>query len=257
MLGGPVGVEGTSLSEVYPVMSDDLKEAHVDDRVVRRVRRLAASDPLESLSPTARRIVEAAQDLLLSKGVSGLTVDAVTKKAGINRAAVSYHFGGKAGLVTAVIDATVHDTYVELANTTKDLPLGAERIDAFVTGKVQIASSDDTYRVLFSALAVALADTTLRRRLSRAYDWYRKTNLAYLGAETALPREEVAWLAQVVTAVVDGLAIQRAVSAQSLDVEPALRLFGRMLSTFLSAYGETCSTEEKNGTARAAVRVES
>src|SRR5438045_9304765 len=54
---------------------------------------------------TRSRIVAAARELLAaSGGLSGFTIDAVARQAGVARMTVYYQFGSKAGLIEALFD---------------------------------------------------------------------------------------------------------------------------------------------------------
>jgi AcrR family transcriptional regulator len=46
-------------------------------------------------SSTKQRLLEAAEDLFAASGFDGVSVDMITRRAKANRAAVSFHFGGK------------------------------------------------------------------------------------------------------------------------------------------------------------------
>jgi len=52
---------------------------------------------------TRRRLLDAARELFVRLGFAGTSLDAVTRRAGVNKALVRYHFGGKRGLYNAVI----------------------------------------------------------------------------------------------------------------------------------------------------------
>ncbi len=195
-------------------------------------------DPISALPPTAQAILAAARDVLLSEGVTGLTVAAVTKRAGANQAAVSYYFGGKSGLMAAVVDATIHDACVQLLETTRELPPGAARREYFIAAKRQISENDEAYRALFAVLPYALGDARLRETLCAAYDWYRRVNRDSLGIDDALGPRDTEALMRLVTAVVDGLAIQRTLAGGDLDLGHSFALFGRMVSLMLAELGE-------------------
>ena len=62
-----------------------------------------AGDPA-ALPPTARRILAAAQGILAERGYAELTMTAIAQVSGANRALVSYYFGGKAGLLAALVE---------------------------------------------------------------------------------------------------------------------------------------------------------
>jgi AcrR family transcriptional regulator len=56
------------------------------------------------------RILEAAGQLFADRGYDGVSVRALAKRAGVNAAAINYHFGGKEGLYHAVIRKLIDDT---------------------------------------------------------------------------------------------------------------------------------------------------
>jgi AcrR family transcriptional regulator len=45
--------------------------------------------------PTRQRLLDAAEKIFADKGFEAASVDEITRKAGANRAAISFHFGGK------------------------------------------------------------------------------------------------------------------------------------------------------------------
>src|SRR5471032_1898090 len=51
---------------------------------------------------TRRRILEAAEELFMQHGFEGASMRLLTTKAGVNLAAVNYHFGSKDALIEAV-----------------------------------------------------------------------------------------------------------------------------------------------------------
>ena len=82
------------------------------------------------LPPTARRLLAAAQDILAERGYAELTITAISQVSGVNRALVSYYFGGKAGLLAALVETLFLNPdvgYVEEIRATRD---GEDRADA-------------------------------------------------------------------------------------------------------------------------------
>jgi len=64
------------------------------------------------VDPTRERILDAALDLFGERGPSGTTVRDIAKRAKVNVAAISYHFGGKDELYRAVathVTGLIHD----------------------------------------------------------------------------------------------------------------------------------------------------
>ena len=57
-----------------------------------------------SQSDTVQRILDAAQVLFAEKGFAETSLRAITSRAGVNLAAVNYHFGSKEALIQAVFE---------------------------------------------------------------------------------------------------------------------------------------------------------
>jgi TetR/AcrR family transcriptional regulator len=54
---------------------------------------------------TREALMHAAIPLFAERGFDGATVEEIARGAGVNKALVSYHFGGKQGLLTAILEA--------------------------------------------------------------------------------------------------------------------------------------------------------
>jgi AcrR family transcriptional regulator len=54
---------------------------------------------------TRRALLEAGARLFPAKGYDGVSVEDLAKRAGVNKALISYHFGGKRGLYVAVLES--------------------------------------------------------------------------------------------------------------------------------------------------------
>ena len=86
---------------------------------------LLLEDPMEALPPTAQRILAAAQRLLAAGGFEALKLSAIAREADESKASIGYHFGNKAGLVTALIDSLAHDSNRGLIEEPAAAPAGA------------------------------------------------------------------------------------------------------------------------------------
>ena len=191
------------------------------------------TDPRASLSPAAREILAAAQRVLIEKGFTGLTLRAVAQESGANSAMVQYYFGSKDGLVEAMIDSVFRDDQEEAATIMAAVPR-EERLGRFVDGLRTIGSSR-SFRVFFDILPYALRIDGLRTRMARVYEWYRRLKRNWLPAEQApSPAEEEVMLAvaELATAVVDGLAIQELID-DTVDRERAYAVLEFMLQRSL------------------------
>jgi TetR/AcrR family transcriptional repressor of nem operon len=85
---------------------------------------------------TKRRILEVAQDLVLDRGFSATTVDAVIDAAGISKGAFFHHFSSKNALGQSMLeryaqaDAEILETFMARAEEASEDP--AEQLVAFV-----------------------------------------------------------------------------------------------------------------------------
>ncbi len=86
----------------------------------------------QDLPPSARRILRAAQDILAERGCAELTMTAISQVTGLNRALVSYSFGGKAGPLRALAETLFHDSEVglvaDVASCGRELPRASGRV---------------------------------------------------------------------------------------------------------------------------------
>lgn len=96
---------------------------------------------------TRRRILDAAQELVLDRGFSGTTVDAVIAAAGISKGAFFHHFSSKGELGQSMLqryaaaDAEVLETFMARAEASSDDP--AEQLVNFVRAFEDV--SDEMY----------------------------------------------------------------------------------------------------------------
>lgn len=195
---------------------------------------LLLEDPMEALAPTAQRLLAAAQRLLTSGGFEALKPSAIARAAGESKASIGYHFGNKAGLVTALVDSFAHDANRGLIEDTGELPKGEERIHALIDGETRIAADAESYQSFFEVLPHALRDEDLRERVAALYDGYRETVLRCLDGADPAAKEQLRPFAMLMIAIVDGLAIQHVLDP---DVAAATDLWERLVRPFLTEAG--------------------
>jgi AcrR family transcriptional regulator len=191
------------------------------------------SDPRQRMPAPALNILAAAQRVLVVKGFSGLTLRAIATESGENSASVQYYFGNKEGLVKAMIDSVFRDDQDDAAAAMSTVT-SADRLPRFVDG-LRTISSSRSFRVFFDVLPYALRNEGLKARMARAYDWYRQIKRDWLrGEDVPSPSEQQALLgvAELMTAVVDGLAIQEAID-DDFDMRRAYAVLEFMLQRSL------------------------
>ena len=198
---------------------------------------LLLEDPMEALAPTAQHLLAAAQRLLASGGFEALKLSAVAREAGESKASIGYHFGNKAGLVTALVDSFAHDANRGLIEDAGELPKGEARIHALIDGETRIAADAESYQSFFEVLPHALRDEDLRERVAALYDGYRDTVLRCLDASDPAAKEQLRPFAMLMIAIVDGLAIQHGLDPEGADVAAATDLWERLVRPYLAEAG--------------------
>jgi AcrR family transcriptional regulator len=196
--------------------------------------RFAFDDPLPSLPKTARKLLVAAKEIIAEEGFEALTLKAVSQRAGENKAMVSYYFDNKAGLIAAVLDSVIHDEYLVSLDRMRDVTAG-ERTGRLVSEMRRMDTAAGDYQVFFELLPHVLRDEALRRRVALLYEWYWSVKLEWLGAEDgteAMADPDLRGLTQLLSAMIDGLAIQAALNP-GFDLAPPYRVLARMLERSL------------------------
>jgi len=195
----------------------------------------SAPEPVDlaALPPTARRILAAAQTILAERGYGDLTMSAIERESGANRALVSYYFGGKAGLLAALVESLFQNPdvgYVEEIST----ETGPERTERFLDWQRRVSANDRVNRMLYELLPHALRDPDVRARFADEYRVYRRIDADCLSSTPAgLSDEELESLAAVSIAVVEGLGIQRALDPQGFDHARAWRSWNDVIGRYL------------------------
>jgi AcrR family transcriptional regulator len=199
---------------------------------------LPVSDPTPHLAPTARRILDAAIRVLDQHGFTGLTFERVAEEAGENKALIRYHFGSKAGLVSAVVDAVLFAEASEFRETLLRLQPGSERRAALFRGQQRLASGPTTFRRFFELIPNMLRDSELRLKLRDFLRWYQTFDAWAITGENPEQGKpaDTGPLGLLAVAMLDGLALH-AQADSDLDLEPAFHLWEELVAQYLELRG--------------------
>ena len=97
-------------------------------RIARRARR-------RDTAATRRALLDAGAELFAGRGYDGVPVAAIAAQAGVNKAMINYHFGGKRGLYLAIVGATfgeIVESVERLAASPKPAPEALREVVAVV-----------------------------------------------------------------------------------------------------------------------------
>jgi AcrR family transcriptional regulator len=173
--------------------------------------------------------------VLARAGYAGLSLEAIAAEAGENKASIRYHFGNKAGLITALVDSVVHDENLKLL---KDLSkAGDDRVDILMKMHRRTTLNTAQYRLFYDLFPNVVRDAALWPRMAELFRWYRELDAVALapGADEQL-RARVEVLTSLTVAICDGLAMQH-ISDPDFDLDPVFALYERIVRRALADLG--------------------
>lgn len=97
---------------------------------------------------TREKLLNSAEQLFAEHGISGTTLRAVTRAAKVNLAAVHYHFGGKEGLLDAVVERRATAMNLERLRELDELERSTRRL-ATGASKRRTPQVEDILRAFF------------------------------------------------------------------------------------------------------------
>jgi AcrR family transcriptional regulator len=192
-------------------------------------QQLTREDPTAQLSPTARKLVAAARRLLARGGYEALTVEAVAAEAGAYRDSVRYYFGSKAAFIAAVVDSLSHDQSLSAGAEKQPAKGGDERVHGLIADDRRLVGDRAAFRDFFAILPHVVLDDELRERVAALYEWYRDLYVDGLGDATTVAEPRLRAFASLMVAMTDGLAVQKLLDPDGVQLEPLFELWESML----------------------------
>jgi AcrR family transcriptional regulator len=156
-----------------------------------RERKVPVSEPRPDLrrvkgEASRERILDAAIQLFSERGYAGTGVQEIARQAGIEKAALYWHFGSKESLLAAVLDRTDAE-FVE--RVLKRVARGGstdERLDLFVNGLMRLAAERGHMVRLMLSIAIERGKVSVEAHTAVAKVFERTRKAVELGFEQAL-----------------------------------------------------------------------
>ncbi|MBD3671122.1 MAG: TetR/AcrR family transcriptional regulator [Gammaproteobacteria bacterium] len=92
---------------------------------------------LESADTTTMQILKVAASHFAEKGLAGARVDEIARDAGVNKATIYYHIGGKAELYSEVFRANMHQSAEKLLSNVASKTSAEDKLRAYITTMVE------------------------------------------------------------------------------------------------------------------------
>jgi AcrR family transcriptional regulator len=176
---------------------------------------------------TERRLLDATLECLRTHGIGGTTSRQITSTAGVNLAAITYHFGSKDELVAqALAQATRRWLAPVLEVLSRDQDPAVRMIAAVSAFRTAFEDAREILPAYFQALVQAPRSSAVQAVMSETVDEFR----AILTRQTTEMRTAgylPSWvvpeaMATVLIAILDGLALQAIINPQALNPDVVL-----------------------------------
>ena len=160
---------------------------------------------IKPLNETQTRILDVAEELFMQHGFEGASMRMLTAKAGVNLAAINYHFGSKDALIEAVfrrrLDAMNAERIAQLEQLEKDAagrPLAADSITrAFIGASLRMIEDTRGGGRNFTRLlgrAYTEPAKPIRQLIGQMYaPAMERYKAAFSKALPELPKDELVW----------------------------------------------------------------
>lgn len=216
---------------------------------------------------TRERILEAAREMFAEHGVDGVSLRELTLTAGVNLAAVNYHFGSKEGVLAELFARSskpIVKWRLELLDKVRrdadGRPVLEDVLEAFLRPALQSGRRQNASFVQLRARLALERDEAIRKILGEAFDQSSRRFLDAIAQSLPwLPQDELYWrfhflIGSMFYTMADSGRIQ-ALSNGSCDPRDSDEAIRRLVNVFAGVFraGETTAppkpaTAETEGT---------
>lgn len=202
-------------------------------------------------SETVERILDAAEQLFAEKGFAETSLRLITSKAGVNLAAVNYHFGSKKALIQAVFSRFLGpfcaslEKELDRRQAKADAPRASleELLELLVIQAMAVkprSGNDLSIFMRLLGLAFSQSQGHLRKYLEEVYGKvFRRYMLLVNEAAPRLPPIELFWRVHFMLGAaafsMSGIKALRAMAENDFGVNTSIEQVMRLMVPFLAA----------------------
>jgi AcrR family transcriptional regulator len=169
------------------------------------------------------RILETARRIVLSRGMTALSVQTVATEAAVSKSAIAYHFGSKDGLVRAIIESMAVKEPDEARAAVGRIDDPAARFHAFIQLYLDRVRTSDNFRIAF-----ALGPTQFNDEKMRVAGRTAMLDMQALHLRREDP--SVAVLITVLMSAITGLAFNYASRSAVMDLDACFAQLERAMA---------------------------
>ena len=167
------------------------------------------------------RILEAAVALFSERGYAATGVHEIARRAGIEKAALYWHFGSKEGLLAAVMDRMDAEFVERIAKKVSQSATSDERLDLFVNGLKRLAAERGHLVRLMLTVALERGTVSSESRAAMQRIFERTRAAVVFGFEQALGAKlpDLDLIARLALAYLDEAAVRGAIDPEGAEHE--------------------------------------
>lgn len=179
------------------------------------------------------RFVAGARRIIIRDGFEALTLQSLEQEVGASRSLINYHFGGRTGLLLAVVESLFEEM-----DSNRDVAVSlslTERIPKLEFDEEFLSAYRERMILLVELLPHILRTEELRLGLRQMYHAERGARAVILGTLAEKYGEErAADISRLMGAVIDGLGLQLVIDREDGEQERYHRLWMEMLIAYLN-----------------------
>jgi AcrR family transcriptional regulator len=200
------------------------------------------SDPVVGLSEVARerreQILDAAEAIIVSNGIQGLSLGQIEDRANMSRGQLTYYFPKKEAILLAVYDRMLRRMIRERMQSDGPKPMTGRAWECLQHGLKKhlepgwpSSEGKELFALLFTFLAQMGHSDDYRRRLSQWYGEWRSFIAADVAGSVPAPRSaSPRTLAALVQALFHGLDVQLMMDPEAFDRQEMFELCLKLLA---------------------------
>jgi len=176
-----------------------------------------------------RRILDAAEELIAERGFEKTSIVEISKRSGVSRGSIPWHFTNKDGILLAVIDRVTSRFF----GAEVMLETGASIEPRTVLARFAELTRRDGARLLFAAVNHAVTATgPVRQQYQEFFAGERTKIIAWLGL-AGVPAKERQPLAAAILSGLLGATLQWLVDPGDVDLEATIDALAEMITDHL------------------------
>ena len=187
--------------------------------------------PVAELTPPARKLVRGAQRVLRKRGFQALTLEAVGREARASSSAITYYFGDKQGLITALIRMQFYDQRKVAARILGASGAGHDCTIAAICATRELLADKIGFRAYFDLLPIVTREPGFRTMQAEHDRWLARLIAAGLrGSGDPAVAAHADLLAILEIAAADGLAMQALSDPSGFDPQPSCAMLEHLIN---------------------------